>query len=386
MKSIAVLGSTGSVGVSTLDLVRRFPGEFKVEGLVAGRNLRRLARQVKEFSPACVSIREKEAVPELRRLLGAHRVEILSGEEGAVIVATAGGVGVVVAAIVGGAGLVPTFAAVRAGKQMALANKEALVMAGEIFVHEAKQKGVRLLPVDSEHSAVFQCLQGNRREEVDRIILTASGGPFLRASLKRLRRVTVKEALKHPNWKMGPKITIDSATMMNKGLEVVEARWLFDISPAQVQVVIHPQSVIHSMVRYQDGSIIAQLGIPDMRIPIAYALSYPRRLRANWRPLELTRLGELTFLPVEKRRYPALSLAYQALAEGGTMPAVLNAANEVAVTAFLEKRIGFLDIHRIIEQTMEAHVSTRPREVQEILEIDRWAREKAAALIDKGED
>lgn len=383
MKSIVVLGSTGSVGLSTLDLVRRFPEEFKVTGLVAGRNLRRLAGQIKEFSPACVSIREKDGVPELKRLVGTHRVEILSGEEGAVTVATAEGVDVVVAAIVGGAGLVPTFEAVRARKEVALANKEALVMAGEMFVREAKRTGVRLLPVDSEHSAIFQCLQGNRREDVDRIILTASGGPFLRASLRRLSRATVSEALKHPNWKMGPKITIDSATMMNKGLEVVEARWLFDVSPAQVEVVIHPQSVVHSMVRYQDGSIIAQLGIPDMRIPIAYALSYPRRLKANWRPLELTRLGELTFLPVEKRRYPALSLAYRALVEGGTMPAVLNAANEVAVTAFLEKRVGFRDIHRVIERTMGAHASTHPREVQEILEIDRWAREKAAALTDK---
>lgn len=380
MKSIAVLGSTGSVGVSTLDLVRRFPEHFTVYGLVAGRNLDLLASQIEEFSPRWVSIQEKAGIPELRRLLGKRAVEILWGEKGAATVATADGVDVVVAAIVGGAGLVPTFEAVRSGKEVALANKEALVMAGEIFVKEARQRRVRLLPVDSEHSAIFQCLQGNRREEVDRIILTASGGPFLRASLKSLGQVTVKQALRHPNWKMGPKITIDSATMMNKGLEVVEARWLFDVSPAQVEVVIHPQSVIHSMVRYQDGSIIAQLGIPDMRIPIAYALSYPNRLKTNWKSLELTRVGELTFLPVEKRRYPALSLAYEALAEGGTMPAVLNAANEVAVAAFLEKRIGFRDIHRVIEKTMRVHVSTHPREVQEVLDVDRWAREKAAAL------
>ncbi|MFQ5904047.1 MAG: 1-deoxy-D-xylulose-5-phosphate reductoisomerase, partial [Candidatus Binatia bacterium] len=328
MKSIVLLGSTGSVGVSTLDLVRSFPNEFRVRGLVAGRNLKLLASQVREFSPDWVSIREKKGVPLLRRLLGNRKVEILWGESGATSIATTSGVDVVMAAIVGGAGLVPTLEAVRAGKGVALANKEALVMAGEIFVHEAKKRGVRLLPVDSEHSAVFQCLQGNRREEVERIILTASGGPFLHASLKTLNRVTVKQALKHPNWKMGPKITVDSATMMNKGLEVVEARWLFDMMPPQVEVVIHPQSIVHSMVRYQDGSIIAQLGIPDMRIPIAYALSYPHRLKVNWRPLELTRMGELTFLPVEKKKYPALNLAYQALAAGGTMPAVLNAANE----------------------------------------------------------
>ncbi len=383
MKSIAVLGSTGSIGVSTLDLVRRFPNEFRVRGLVAGRNLKTLAAQIKEFCPDWVSVRQEEGVPLLHSLLGNHKPEILWGERGATAIATANGVDVVVAAIVGGAGLVPTLEAVRARKVVALANKEALVMAGEIFILEAKKRGVCLLPVDSEHSAIFQCLQGNRREEVERIILTASGGPFLHSSLKTLRRVTVKQALKHPNWKMGPKITVDSATMMNKGLEVVEARWLFDLLPPQVEVVIHPQSIIHSMVRYQDGSIIAQLGMPDMRIPIAYALSYPHRLKANWRPLDLTRLGELTFLPVEKKRYPALNLAYQALAAGGTMPAVLNAANEVAVAAFLERRIGFREIHRVIERTMQAHSSAHPKKVQEILEVDRWARDKAAALINR---
>ncbi len=382
MKSIVILGSTGSVGVSALNLARSFPDEFHVRGLVAGRNLKLLAAQIKEFSPDCVSVREQEGVAPLRRLLGGCKTEILWGEKGAATLAAADGVDVVVAAIVGGAGLVPTLAAVRAGKEVALANKEALVMAGEIFVGEAKRNGVRLLPVDSEHSAIFQCLQGNRREEVEQIILTASGGPFLRASLKSLKQVTVKQALKHPNWKMGPKITVDSATMMNKGLEVVEARWLFDMKPPQVDVVIHPQSVVHSMVRYQDGSIIAQLGIPDMRIPIAYALSYPRRLKASWRPLELTQLGELTFLPVEKKRYPALQLAYEALAVGGTMPAVLNAANEVAVAAFLDERVGFLDIHRIIAKTMEAHASIHPDDVQQILEVDRWAREKASRLVD----
>jgi len=297
-------------------------------------------------------------------------------------VASADGVDGVVAAIVGGAGLVPTLAAVRAGKEIALANKEALVMAGEIFVREAQKNNVRLIPVDSEHSAIFQCLQGNRREDVEQLILTASGGPFLRAPLKSLDRVTVEQALKHPNWKMGPKITVDSATMMNKGLEVVEARWLFDLIPPRVDVVIHPQSIVHSMVRYQDGSIMAQLGIPDMRIPIAYALSFPERLKGNWRPLELTRVGELTFLPVEKKRYPALGLALAALKAGGSMPAVLNAANEVAVAAFLDRRIGFRDIHRVIEKAMAAHSPARPTGVEEILQIDRWAREKAFLIIE----
>jgi len=271
--------------------------------------------------------------------------------------------------------------AVQAGKEIALANKEALVMAGEIFVAAAKRKGVRLFPVDSEHSAIFQCLQGNRRDEVDKLILTASGGPFLRTPMNRLDGVSVQQALRHPNWKMGKKITIDSATMMNKGLEVIEARWEFDMEPARIEVVIHPQSVVHSMVRYQDGSIIAQLGIADMRIPIAYALAFPHRLKGDWKPLEVTRQNELNFLPVDKRRYPALKLAYEALGEGGTMPAVLNAANEVAVAAFLERRIGFRQIHRIIAATMQRHRSHQAREVGEILEVDRWAREKAWALI-----
>jgi 1-deoxy-D-xylulose-5-phosphate reductoisomerase len=381
MKTIAVLGSTGSIGMSTLDLVRRFPERFKVHGLVAGENLNRLASQVKEFSPRFVAIKNEQDVARLRRLLNGNRVEVLCGQRGAAAVSTASEVEVVVAAIVGGAGLMPTLEAVRARKEVALANKEALVMAGEIFVNTAKENGVRLLPVDSEHSAIFQCLQGNRRDEVDRLILTASGGPFLRTPLKHLKRVTVAQALRHPNWKMGRKITIDSATMMNKGLEVVEARWEFDMDPRRIDVVIHPQSVVHSMVRYQDGSIIAQLGVPDMRIPIAYALAYPHRLKGGWKPLELTRQAELSFLSVDRRRYPALQLAYDALKEGGSMSAVLNASNEVAVAAFLQRQIGFRDIHRVIDKTMQGHVPKRAAAVEEILEVDRWARDKAASLI-----
>jgi 1-deoxy-D-xylulose-5-phosphate reductoisomerase len=381
MRSIALLGSTGSIGVSTLALVREFPDRFRVLGMVAGRNLRRLARQVNEFRPKYVAIKHEEDIPRLRKLIGSAKVEILFGESGASEVATAPEVEVVLAAIVGGAGLMPTLRGLLAGKEIALANKEALVMAGEIFLDTAKKKGVRLLPVDSEHSAIFQCLQGNHRSEVDKIILTASGGPFLRSPLKRLETVTIEQALKHPNWKMGQKITIDSATMMNKGLEVIEARWEFDMHPDGIEVVIHPQSVVHSMVRYQDGSIIAQLGIPDMRIPIAYALSFPHRLKGSWRPLDLTQHGELNFLPVEKSRYPALALAYAALRDGGTMPAVLNGANEVAVAAFLGGRIGFREIHRIIEKTMHRHKNKRAREIGQILEVDRWARENALSLI-----
>jgi len=381
VKTIALLGSTGSIGVSTLTLVREFPERFRVHGMVAGQNLRLLAKQIKEFSPNCVAIRNEQDVPRLRRLLGNHKVEILWGESGASTVASSAEVDVVLAAIVGGAGLMPCLQGVLAGKEIALANKEALVMAGELFVEAAKQRGVRLLPVDSEHSAVFQCLQGNHRAEVDKIILTASGGPFLRAPLSQLDKVSVAQALKHPNWKMGRKITIDSATMMNKGLEVIEARWEFDMQPDRIDVVIHPESVVHSMVRYQDGSIIAQLGIADMRIPIAYALAFPHRLQGSWPPLDLKRHGQLNFMPLEKRRFPALSLAYAALREGGTMPTVLNAANEVAVAAFLDRRIGFREIHRIITRTMHKHSNRRATEVGEILEVDRWAREKASSWI-----
>jgi len=381
VKTIALLGSTGSIGVSTLALVREFPERFRVHGMVAGQNLMLLAKQIKEFSPNCVAIRNEQDVPRLRRLLGNHKVEILWGESGASTVASSAEVDVVLAAIVGGAGLMPCLQGVLAGKEIALANKEALVMAGELFVDAAKQRGVRLLPVDSEHSAVFQCLQGNHRADVDKIILTASGGPFLRTPLSQLDKVSVAQALKHPNWKMGQKITIDSATMMNKGLEVIEARWEFDMQPDRIDVVIHPESVVHSMVRYQDGAIIAQLGIADMRIPIAYALAFPHRLEGSWPPLDLKRHGQLNFMPLEKRRFPALSLAYAALREGGTMPTVLNAANEVAVAAFLDRRIGFREIHRIITRTMHKHRNRRATEVGEILEIDRWAREKASSWI-----
>jgi 1-deoxy-D-xylulose-5-phosphate reductoisomerase len=381
VKTIALLGSTGSIGVSTLALVREFPERFRVHGMVAGQNLMLLAKQIKEFSPNCVAIRNEQDVPRLRRLLGNHKVEILWGESGASAVASSAEVDVVLAAIVGGAGLMPCLQGVLAGKEIALANKEALVMAGELFVDAAKQRGVRLLPVDSEHSAVFQCLQGNHRAEVDKIILTASGGPFLRTPLSRLDKVSVAQALKHPNWKMGQKITIDSATMMNKGLEVIEARWEFDMQPDRIDVVIHPESVVHSMVRYQDGSIIAQLGIADMRIPIAYALAFPHRLEGSWPPLDLKRHGQLNFMPLEKRRFPALALAYAALREGGTMPTVLNAANEMAVAAFLDRRIGFREIHRIITRTMHKHRNRRATEVGEILEVDRWAREKASSWI-----
>jgi 1-deoxy-D-xylulose-5-phosphate reductoisomerase len=378
MRSIALLGSTGSIGVSTLDLVRRFPDRFKIFGMVAGKNLKLLAEQIKQFAPQCVAIKNESDVPRLRKLLGKKTIDIGWGVQGATAIAIAHGV---LAAIVGAAGLIPTLEAVRAGKEVALANKEALVMAGEILVDQAKKSKSRLFPVDSEHSAIFQCLEGNQRDEVDKLILTASGGPFLKTPLNRLSHVTISQALKHPNWKMGRKITIDSATMMNKGLEVVEAHWEFDMDPERIDVVIHPQSIVHSMVRYRDGTIIAQLGIPDMRIPIAYALAYPHRLDGGWKLLEVTDHGELNFLPVDKKRYPALGLAYDALKQGGTMPAVLNAANEIAVEAFLAGKIGFREIHRTIERIMSGHSPRAARDIEDVLEVDRWARERTAALV-----
>jgi 1-deoxy-D-xylulose-5-phosphate reductoisomerase len=381
MRSIALLGSTGSIGVSTLDLVRRFPDRFKIFGMVAGKNLKLLAEQIKQFAPQCVAIKNESDVPRLRKLLGKKTIDIGWGVQGATAIAIAHGVDVVLAAIVGAAGLIPTLEAVRAGKEVALANKEALVMAGEILVDQAKKSKSRLFPVDSEHSAIFQCLEGNQRDEVDKLILTASGGPFLKTPLNRLSHVTISQALKHPNWKMGRKITIDSATMMNKGLEVVEAHWEFDMDPERIDVVIHPQSIVHSMVRYRDGTIIAQLGIPDMRIPIAYALAYPHRLDGGWKLLEVTDHGELNFLPVDKKRYPALGLAYDALKQGGTMPAVLNAANEIAVEAFLAGKIGFREIHRTIERIMSGHSPRAARDIEDVLEVDRWARERTAALV-----
>ena len=381
MRSIALLGSTGSIGVSTLDLVRRFTDRFRIFGMVAGQNLKLLASQIKEFAPQCVAIKNESDVPRLRKLLGKETIEIGWGVKGAAAISTANEVDVVLAAIVGAAGLVPTLQAIRAGKEIALANKEALVMAGEILVNEASKSNSRLFPVDSEHSAIFQCLEGNQRDEVDKLILTASGGPFLKTPLSRLSSVTISQALKHPNWKMGQKITIDSATMMNKGLEVVEAHWEFNMEPSRIDVVIHPQSVVHSMVRYQDGTIIAQLGIPDMRIPIAYALAYPHRLDGGWKPLDVTDHRELNFLPVDKKRYPALDLAYDALKQGGTMPAVLNAANEIAVEAFLAGKIGFREIHRTIESTMCGHLPQAVRDVEDVLDADRWARERATSLV-----
>jgi 1-deoxy-D-xylulose-5-phosphate reductoisomerase len=381
MKKLNILGSTGSIGVSTLEIVAAHPDRFSVVALSAGNNLELLVRQIKAFSPQLVAVISEESAKKLRAMLPGKRPEIMHGVAGMIAVATAAEAEMVVAAIVGAAGLVPTAAAVQAGKDLALANKETLVTAGHLIMRMVKEKGVKLYPVDSEHSAIFQSLQGHRREDVRRIILTASGGPFINYPLDKLAKVSIADALNHPNWSMGRKITIDSATMVNKGLEVIEARWLFDMPGEKISVNIHPQSIIHSMVEYVDGCVMAQLGVPDMKAPIAYALTYPERVATGVKPLDLTGLSGLTFFNPDCARFPALKLAYQAMGAGESMPAVLNAANEVAVEAFLDGRIKFTDIPVVIEKTMDAHTPHALTSIEEVLSVDRWGREKSREIL-----
>jgi 1-deoxy-D-xylulose-5-phosphate reductoisomerase len=382
MKKLAVLGSTGSIGVSTLSLVERFPEQFRVVALAAGKNLARLKEQVNLFQPEVVSLTSAEDAKDLRSQLPGFRGEVLWGEGGLDAVATHPDVEMVMAALVGAVGLAPTLAAIQAGKTIALANKEALVIAGELMTREARRYGVQILPVDSEHNAIFQALHGYQRTQVKRIILTASGGPFLHRPARELTDVSVTEALKHPTWKMGNKITIDSATLMNKGLEVIEARWLFDLPPEQVSVIIHPQSIVHSMVEYIDGSVLAQLGIPDMVIPISYILAYPERLPLAHLPsLDLAAAAQLTFFQPDVEKFPCLRLAYEALRRGGTCPAVLNAANEVAVENFLAGRLRFTDIAALNEQVLYMHTPQTVSGLDILLEADRWAREQALAVL-----
>lgn len=381
MKNLAILGSTGSIGVSTLELAAEHPERYRVTTLTAGNNLTRLEEQIRRFRPRTVAVLTAEDARRLRALIGPGGPEVLHGVEGLIACATAAEVDMVVSAIVGAAGLVPTMAAIEAGKDIALANKETLVIAGSLVMDAVARRGVRLHPVDSEHSAIFQSLQGHRRGDVRRLILTASGGPFRDRALAELRQVTPAAALAHPNWQMGRKISIDSATMMNKGLEVIEARWLFDLPAEQIAVHIHPQSIVHSMVEYIDGSVIAQLGIPDMKTPIAYALSFPERLPLNLPPLDLCALGNLTFSIPDLQRFACLALAYEALRAGGTAPAVLNAANEVAVEAFLAGEIGFLHIPEVIRATLDRHPVRPLGQIDEVLRVDRWARAEARRLI-----
>jgi 1-deoxy-D-xylulose-5-phosphate reductoisomerase len=381
MKKLVIFGSTGSIGTNTLNIVAQFPECFQVVGLTAGWNGDKLEQQMREFRPRIVSLVTEQAATDLRRRCRDLKTEILWGLEGAIAVATHPEADLAVSGIVGAAGLVPTLSAIKAGKDVALANKETMVMAGEMIRQEAILHGVRILPVDSEHSAIFQALAGHRREDVRRIILTASGGPFLDTPLSKRRKVTPREAVRHPNWNMGAKISVDSATLMNKGLEVIEARWLFDFPPERIDILIHRQSIIHSMVEYVDGSVMAQMGIPDMRGPIAYALNYPERLPLNLKPLDLVEVGALTFMRPNPRQFPCLGMAYQALRIGGTMPSVLNAANEEAVSAFLKEQIGFLEIPKVIQKTVETHDPQKVACLEDVINADGWAREKARQYV-----
>jgi len=379
LKNLSILGSTGSIGRNTLEVVSNNPDRFRVSALAARSNIELLESQINIFSPDIVAVYDDNAAEELRKK--GLAVEIVSGEAGLIAAATYNKSNMVVSSIVGSPGLVPTFEAIKAGKDIALATKEALVMAGKIVMEEASRQGVKILPVDSEHSAVFQCLHGRTMDEVRKIILTASGGPFRKRQPSELGSVTPAEALKHPNWEMGRKITIDSATLMNKGLEVIEARWLFDVPVEKIEVIVHPQSIVHSMVEFIDSSIIAQLSLPDMKGPISYALSYPERCNDVLPSLNLAEIKELTFEEPDRERYPSLALTFRALKEGGTMPCVFNAANEVAVDAFLEEKILFTDITRIVSNTMDSHKTSNYETIDEVIEVSEWAKLTANELI-----
>jgi 1-deoxy-D-xylulose-5-phosphate reductoisomerase len=373
VKKLAILGSTGSVGAQALDVVSRFADRFQVVGLAAGKNAARLAEQARRFRPEVVSLADEGAARELRALVPPG-TEVLSGDLGAVAIASHPAVDFVLAAISGGAGLRSTAAAVEAGKAIGLANKESLVLAGELVMARAAAKRVAILPVDSEHSAIHQSLAGHNRAEVRRLILTASGGPLRQVPASELAEITPERALKHPNWTMGAKITVDSATLMNKGLEVIEARWLFGVEPRRIDIVVHPESIVHSMVEYIDGSMVAQLGISDMRGPISYALGHPGRLPLDLAPLDLARLGKLTFEPPDADRFPAFGLAYRALEMGGTAPAVLSGADEAAVAAFLARRCRFTDIADLCAAALDAHAPEPLRSVEQAVAASEWGR------------
>jgi len=384
MKNISILGSTGSIGVNTLDVVDRNPSIFKVVALAAGRNLSLFKRQIDKFGPEIVSVIDDENAGKLREMLGHPATpKILSGDSGYREVASWGKADIVVSAISGAAGLTPTIEAIDAGKDIALANKETMVMAGELVIARAASKGVNIIPVDSEHSAIFQCLKGHNKKEVKRLVLTASGGPFLNLPLERFASISLDDALKHPNWEMGRKITIDSASMMNKALEIIEAKWLFDMDIDKIDVCVHPQSIVHSMVEYVDGSIIAQMGVPDMRGPISYALSYPERLQGAVETLDLCSVGALEFISPDYAKFPALELAYAAAGKGGSAPTVMNASNEVAVEAFVEGEIRFVDISVIVKEVLDSHRTKEINRIEDVLDADCRGRVRTREVIER---
>ncbi|ADD02460.1 1-deoxy-D-xylulose 5-phosphate reductoisomerase [Thermoanaerobacter italicus Ab9] len=377
MKKVIILGSTGSIGTQTLNVIKNFRENFEVVGLTAYNNVELLSKQIREFNPRVVAVKDEDKANQLREKLE-ENIEILTGSKGLQEIVKYDA-DLVVIAVEGIAGLLPTITAIQTGKDIALANKEVLVTAGQIVMDLAKKKGIRLLPIDSEHSAILQCLKGNDRKEISRLILTASGGPFRGKKKEALKKVTVEQALNHPNWKMGKKITVDSATLMNKGFEVIEAKWLFDISEDKIDVVVHPQSIIHSMVEYIDGSIIAQLATADMRIPIQYALNYPtRNYIKEVKFLDFSVITQLTFEKPDLETFRCLSLAYEALKIGGTMTTVLNAADEIAVSLFLNKKIEFLQIAEIIEESMKEHNNIQNPTLDDIINVDKEVKEKIA--------
>jgi 1-deoxy-D-xylulose-5-phosphate reductoisomerase len=384
MKRLSVLGSTGSIGCNTLKIVKNFPDRFQVVSLAAKTNVTLMAQQVEQFKPKLAVMFDKKHAEQLRQAVSQkQQVEILFGHEGYLKAASQNDADITVIAVVGAAGLLPTIAAIDAKKHIALANKETLVMAGELVMEKALRAGVNIFPIDSEHSAIFQCLEGHCKTDLNHILLTASGGPFLNRPKSEFEWITPEDALNHPTWQMGKKITIDSATLMNKGLEIIEAKWLFDVSPDQIQVVVHPQSIVHSMVAYCDGSIIAQLSKPDMIGAIAYALSYPERLKIDNSMLNLPGIGSLTFSSPDLDKFPCLYLAMEACRIGGTLPSVLNAANEKAVGFFLENKIRFIQIPQIIEKVMDQHQVIPSPGLEEILNSDQWARNAAEEAMDK---
>ncbi len=381
MKGLSILGSTGSIGTNVLRVVDAFPGRFEVVGLAAGGNVEALAEQVARHRPKIVSVADAGGLERLSRLVDLSGLRAVVGGEGMVEVATRDEARMVVASAVGAVGLVPTYRALEAGKDVALANKETLVMGGELMLARARETGARLLPIDSEHCALHECLDGRRPEDVRRLVLTASGGPFRDRPRDSLARVTREEALAHPTWRMGPKITIDSATLMNKGLEVIEAHWLFGVPAAKIDVLVHPQSIVHSMVELVDGTVLAQLGVTDMRMPIQYALTYPEKWEAAIPGLDFSKAMRLDFAPPDRSKFPCLSLAYRALEKGGTAPAALNAANEEAVAAFLDGRAPFLAIPESIEEVLAAEPEAGAATLEDVLEADRRARERARRAL-----
>ena len=387
MKKITILGSTGSIGLNALSIIGRNPERYRAVALTAGRNVDLLTEQIKEFCPKSVAVLEEDQANILRsRVKGNSGIEVFSGTEGFIHLATLEEVDTVISAISGAAGLTPTYAAIKAGKNIALANKETMVMAGPLIMDQVKKQGITILPIDSEHSAILQSLRGHPREDVRRIILTASGGPFRGLSLEKMNKVKPEQALKHPIWNMGKKINIDSATLMNKGLEAIEAKWFFDLRMDQISIVIHPQSIIHSMVEYQDGSIIAQMGVPHMITPISYALSYPRHTENHLVPLQLDEIGTLSFEKPDIKKFKCLDLALQAGEIGESMPAVLNAANEIAVEAFLDGKISLIQIPALIEKTMEAHTTFCVDSIERVMGADSWARNTARELLRESGD